>query len=59
MIIQLKLHCNHAFQSPHKNFQTALATPSTGHSIFLHPLISQVSHAPTSILQNHVTTGPR
>jgi hypothetical protein len=37
---------NHAFQNPHKKSQTTLATLLTGHSIFLCPLISQVSHAP-------------
>jgi hypothetical protein len=49
---------NQAFQNPQKKFQTTLATLSTRCSIFLHPLISQVSHTPTSILQNHTTTGP-
>jgi hypothetical protein len=49
---------NQAFQNPQRKFQTTSATPLIKHSIFLHPLISQVSHAPTSNSQNHVTTGP-
>jgi hypothetical protein len=48
---------NQAFQNPQKKFQTTSATPSIKHSIFLCPLISQLSHAPTSISQNRATTG--
>jgi hypothetical protein len=49
---------NHAFQNPNKKSQTPSATPSTGHSIFPCPLMSQASHASPSISQSCVTTRP-
>jgi hypothetical protein len=49
---------NQAFQNPQRKFQTTSATPSIKCSIFPCPLISQVSHSPTSISQNRVTTRP-